>query len=174
MDSYARFQKGYHTFQEWNEPFQRPVSQDICGKGTIESSTICFGCGQPHECYAMYQIGYLLRAQSAYISLTQILNHCTAVRCVLEYLRRTRDHMLSVSSDVLIPVGYITSDFWSDKDSRKSTSGYVPMLQLLEKQLGKQFGSKDSLWNLEWYFWQDSHSQFTVITVGQSLRPKNP
>ena len=33
--------------------------------------------------------------------------------------------MLVYSGDELIPVGYTDSDFMSDKDSRKSTSGYV-------------------------------------------------
>ena len=36
--------------------------------------------------------------------------------------------MLIYGSDELIPVGYTDSDFMSDKDSRKSTSGYVFML----------------------------------------------
>ena len=33
--------------------------------------------------------------------------------------------MFVYSGDELIPVGYTDSDFMSDKDSRKSTSGYV-------------------------------------------------
>ena len=36
--------------------------------------------------------------------------------------------MMICSSDELIPVGYIDTDFLSDKDSKKSTSGYVFML----------------------------------------------
>ena len=36
--------------------------------------------------------------------------------------------MLIYGSDELIPVGYTDFDFMSDKDSRKSTSGYVFML----------------------------------------------
>ena len=36
--------------------------------------------------------------------------------------------MLIYGSDELIPVGYTDSDFMSDKDSRKSTSGNVFML----------------------------------------------
>ncbi|XXG76912.1 hypothetical protein AAC387_Pa08g1173 [Persea americana] len=44
----------------------------------------------------------------------------------------------------------------------------------LVKQLRKQFGSKDSLWNLEWYLWCDSRSQFTVTAAGQSHSPRNP
>ena len=55
-------------------------------------------------------------------------DHWTTVKCILKYLRRTRDYMLIYGSDELIPVGYTDSDFMSDKDSRKSTSGYVFML----------------------------------------------
>ena len=47
---------------------------------------------------------------------------------ILKYLRRTRDYMLIYASDELISVGYTGSDFMSDKDSRKSTSGYMFML----------------------------------------------
>ena len=36
--------------------------------------------------------------------------------------------MLIYGSDDLIPVGYMDSNFMSDKDSRKSTSRYVFML----------------------------------------------
>ena len=36
--------------------------------------------------------------------------------------------MLIYGNDELILVGYTDSDFMSDKDSRKSTSGYVFML----------------------------------------------
>ena len=36
--------------------------------------------------------------------------------------------MLVYSGDELIPVGYTDSDFMSDKDSKKSTSGYVVTL----------------------------------------------
>ncbi|XXG70725.1 hypothetical protein AAC387_Pa07g0137 [Persea americana] len=40
----------------------------------------------------------------------------------------TRDYMLIYDSDELNPAGYTDSDFKSDKDSRKSTSGYVLIL----------------------------------------------
>ncbi|XXG47299.1 hypothetical protein AAC387_Pa02g1965 [Persea americana] len=55
-------------------------------------------------------------------------DHWTAVKCILKYLTRNRDYMLIYDSDELIPVGYTNSDFMSDKDFRKSTSGYVFML----------------------------------------------
>ncbi|XP_075092123.1 retrovirus-related Pol polyprotein from transposon TNT 1-94 [Nicotiana tabacum] len=40
------------------------------------------------------------------------------------YLKRTRDYMLVYHSGDLAPIGYTDSDFQSDRDSRKSTSGY--------------------------------------------------
>ena len=55
-------------------------------------------------------------------------DHWTVVKCILKYSRMTRDYMLIYDSDELIPVRYIDSDFISDKDSRKSTSGYMFML----------------------------------------------
>ena len=40
---------------------------------------------------------------------------------IIKYLKRTKNHMLVYSGDDLILVGYIDSDFMSDKDFRKST-----------------------------------------------------
>ena len=48
-------------------------------------------------------------------------SHWTTVKCILKYLRRTREYMLIYSSDELIPARYTDSDFMSDKDSEKST-----------------------------------------------------
>ncbi|XP_038699661.1 receptor-like protein 15 [Tripterygium wilfordii] len=53
------------------------------------------------------------------------MEHWIAVKHILKYLRRTRDYVLVYKSDELIPTGYTDSDFQSDKDSRKSTLGYV-------------------------------------------------
>ncbi len=36
-----------------------------------------------------------------------------------------RDYILVYSGLDLVPIGYIDSDFQSDQDSRKSTSGFV-------------------------------------------------
>ena len=51
--------------------------------------------------------------------------HWIAVKHILKYLRRTRDYMLVYQSESLEPIGYTNSDFQSDIDSKKSTSGYV-------------------------------------------------
>ncbi|KAA0053145.1 gag/pol protein [Cucumis melo var. makuwa] len=52
-------------------------------------------------------------------------DHWTAVKNILKYLRRTKDYMLVYGSKDLILTGYIDSDFQTDKDARKSTSGSV-------------------------------------------------
>ncbi|XP_075088346.1 secreted RxLR effector protein 161-like [Nicotiana tabacum] len=49
----------------------------------------------------------------------------TAVKHIINYLKRTRNYMLVYHSDDLVPIGYTNSDFQSDRDSRKSTSGNV-------------------------------------------------
>ena len=51
--------------------------------------------------------------------------HWTAIKYIMKYLKRTENYMLVYSGDELIQVGYTDFDFMSDKDSRKSTSGYV-------------------------------------------------
>lgn len=55
-------------------------------------------------------------------------DHWIAVKCVLKYLKRTGNYTLIYDNDELIPFGYTYSDFMSDKDSRKSNSGYVFMI----------------------------------------------
>ncbi|TYK23425.1 retrovirus-related pol polyprotein from transposon tnt 1-94 [Cucumis melo var. makuwa] len=52
-------------------------------------------------------------------------DHWTAVKNILKYLRRTKDYMLTYGSKDLILIGYTDSDFQTDKDARKSTSGSV-------------------------------------------------
>ena len=74
-------------------------------------------CTRPDICYA---VGIVSRYQ-----LNPAPNHWVAVKYILKYLKRTRYHMLMYSGDDLIPLGYTDSDFQSDRDSRKSTSGSV-------------------------------------------------
>ena len=54
--------------------------------------------------------------------------HWTVVNHIFKYLRRTRDYMLVYHDESLEPVRYTDSDFQSNIDSRKSTSGYVSPL----------------------------------------------
>ncbi|XP_070045732.1 secreted RxLR effector protein 161-like [Nicotiana tomentosiformis] len=51
--------------------------------------------------------------------------HWTAVKHIIKYLKRTRDCMLVYHSNDLVPIGYTDSDFQSDIDVRKFTSGNV-------------------------------------------------
>ena len=74
-------------------------------------------CTRPDICYA---IGIVSRYQS-----NPGLAHWIAIKHILKYLRRTRNYMLIYSGADLNPIGYTDSDFMSDKDSRKSTSGSV-------------------------------------------------
>ncbi|KAL4038590.1 hypothetical protein IC575_002212 [Cucumis melo] len=74
-------------------------------------------CTRPDICYA---VGIVSRYQS-----NPGLDHWTAVKIILKYLRRTRDYMLVYGAKDLILTGYTDSDFQTDKDSRKSTSASV-------------------------------------------------
>ena len=74
-------------------------------------------CTRPDICFAVGMV-------SIYQSETGE-EHWIAVKHILKYLRRTRDYMLVYQSESLEPIGYTDSDFQSDIDSRKSTSGYV-------------------------------------------------
>ena len=74
-------------------------------------------CTRPDICYS---VGIVSRYQS-----NPGLKHWESVKHILKYLRRTRNYMLVYSGSDLMPVGYTDSDFQSDPDSRKSTSGSV-------------------------------------------------
>ncbi|KAH9734858.1 Integrase catalytic domain-containing protein [Citrus sinensis] len=74
-------------------------------------------CTRPDICFA---VGMVSRYQS-----NPEPEHWTAVKHIMKYLKRTKNYMLVYSGDELILVGYTDSDFMSNKDSRKSTSGYV-------------------------------------------------
>ncbi|XP_062105110.1 secreted RxLR effector protein 161-like [Humulus lupulus] len=74
-------------------------------------------CTRPDICYA---VGVVSRYQS-----NPGPEHWIAVKHILKYLRRTRDYMLVYKGGVLNPVGYTDSDFQTDVDDRKSTSGMV-------------------------------------------------
>ena len=77
-------------------------------------------CTRPDICYA---VGMVSRFQS-----NPGPDHWTAVKNILKYLRRTRNYMLVFSGIDLKMTGYTDSDFQSDRDSRRSTSGSVFIL----------------------------------------------
>ncbi|KAA0066736.1 gag/pol protein [Cucumis melo var. makuwa] len=74
-------------------------------------------CTRLDICYA---VGIVSRYKS-----NPGLDQWAAVKIILKYLRRTRDYMLVYGAKDLILTGYTDSDFQTDKDSRKSTSGSV-------------------------------------------------
>ncbi|TYK19577.1 gag/pol protein [Cucumis melo var. makuwa] len=74
-------------------------------------------CTRPDICYP---VGIVSRYQS---NLGH--DHWPTVKNILKYLKRTRDYMFVYGSKDLFLTGYTDSDFQSDKDARKSTSGSV-------------------------------------------------
>lgn len=98
--------------------------------------------------------------------------HWVAVKHILKYIRRTRNYMLIYHCEDLTVAGYTYSTFQLDRDSWKSTSGYVftlrwgtiswwmlgsltlltqlwklNILRLVKQQM-KQFGLRSSSWIL--------------------------
>ena len=55
-------------------------------------------------------------------------DHWKAVKCILKYLRRTKDLFLVYGGSDLKLQGYTDSSFQSDKDDNKSMLGFVFML----------------------------------------------
>ena len=53
------------------------------------------------------------------------MEHWKAVKCILKYLRRTKDLLLVYGGNSLKVEGYTDSSFQSDVDDSKSNSGYV-------------------------------------------------
>lgn len=72
-------------------------------------------CMRPNICYT---VGIVSRYQSNLGA-----KHWESVKHILKYLRRTKNYMLVYSGSDLMHVGYTDSDFQSDPNSRKSTSG---------------------------------------------------
>ncbi|KAA0042319.1 retrovirus-related pol polyprotein from transposon tnt 1-94 [Cucumis melo var. makuwa] len=87
-----------------------------CVYKRIINSTVAF-LVLPDICYL---VGIVSRYQS---NLGR--DHWTIVKNILKYLRRTKDYRLVYGSKDLILTGYTDSDFQTDKDARKSTSGSV-------------------------------------------------
>ena len=114
-------------------PFRHGISlsKDQCPKTDEETEimkTVPYASAVGSLMYAMlctrrdicFVVGMVSRYQS-----NPGREHWTAVKHIIKYLKRTRDYMLVYHSDELVPIGYKNSDFQSDMDSRKSTSGNV-------------------------------------------------
>ena len=74
-------------------------------------------CTRPYTCYSVEIV-------SRYHSNPD-REHWTALKHILNYLRRTRDYILIYHGDELAPIGYTDSNLQSYVDLRKSTSRYV-------------------------------------------------
>ncbi|KAK1555494.1 hypothetical protein Q3G72_027257 [Acer saccharum] len=85
----------------------------------LDSGSLMYAmlCTRPDICFA---VGIVSRFQSK-----PGPDHWTTVKHIFKYFRRTKDNMLVYLGGDLIPIGYTYSDFQSDSDSRKSTSGFV-------------------------------------------------
>ena len=118
-------------------------------------------CTRPDICYS---VGIVSRYQS-----DPGREHWTAMKHILKYLRRTRDYMLVYYGDELAPIGYTNSDFQSDADLRKSTSGYV--LHWVEQLLARGVLSNHvlliQLWKLN--MWQLRRKLRKQDGLGNSL-----
>ena len=74
-------------------------------------------CTRPDICFI---VGMVSRYQS-----NPGLAHWVAVKHIFKFLQGTKDYVLEYRANNLMPLVYIDSDFQCDKDSKKSTSGYV-------------------------------------------------
>ena len=78
-------------------------------------------CTRPDLAFVVSVLGHYLSNPG--------LDHWVAVKKVMRYLQKIKDHMLVYKRvDSLDIVGYSDSDFAGCKDDLKSTSGYIFML----------------------------------------------
>ena len=77
----------------------------------------CMSCYAPDQIYAVSMV-------SRYQSNLGLV-HWITVKYILKYLRTSKNYILAYYGADLILVRYTDYDFHSNKDSRKSTSGYV-------------------------------------------------
>ena len=106
------------TLEEENMMRQIPYAS------AVASLMYAMLCTRPDICYS---IGMVSRYQS-----NPGPKHWQVVMHILKYLRRTRNYILVYWCGDLIPIGYTDSDFQSDLDFRKFTSGCVFTLGVLE------------------------------------------
>ncbi|KAA0043455.1 gag/pol protein [Cucumis melo var. makuwa] len=117
-------------------PFKHGVhlSKEQCPKtpqGVKDMRRIPYASAADSLMYAILctklDICYVVEIVSRYQSNLG-LDHLTVVKIILKYLKRTRDYMIVYGAKNFTLTGYTDSDFQIDKDSRKSTSGLVFIL----------------------------------------------
>ncbi len=116
------FRHGVHLSKEHSPktPQEEENMRQIPYASAVGSLMYAMLCTRPDICYA---VGVVSRFQS-----NPGPEHWNAVKHILKYLRRTRNNMLVFSGTDLKMTGYTDSDFQTDRDSRKSTSGSVFIL----------------------------------------------
>ncbi|XP_042521357.1 secreted RxLR effector protein 161-like [Macadamia integrifolia] len=120
------FQHGVHLSKSQcpSTPEDIEEMKRIPYASTIGSLMYDMLCTSPDICYAVGMV-------SCYQSNPRKL-HWNAMKGILKYLRRTKDYFLVYRCDQLSVVGYIDSDFQTDKDDRKSTPGWRPVRLLIK------------------------------------------
>jgi hypothetical protein len=78
---------------------------------------VCNGCTRPDIAHA---VGVVSRYMN---NLGK--EHWEAVKWILKYLRGIANHVLCFGGSETVLQGYVDSDMAGDKDSRRSTTGYV-------------------------------------------------
>ena len=113
------FRHGIHLSREQSPKTPQAVEEmrHIPYASAVGSLMYAMLCTRPDICFA---VGVVSRFQS-----NPGLDHWVAVKHILKYLKRTRNYMLVYSREDMILRGYTDSDFQTDVDSRKSTSGSV-------------------------------------------------
>ena len=96
----------------------REKIKDVPYASAIGSITYAMVCTRPDVCLAISLAG---RYQS-----NPGMDHWTAVKNILKYLKRTKDMFLVYGGDKeLIVNGYVDASFDTDPDDSKSQTGYV-------------------------------------------------
>ena len=127
------FRFSIYDSKKWFFPFRHGIalSKDQCAKtpdeiermkavpyaSTVGSIMYAMFCTRPDICFVVDVDGrYQFNPKQ---------ERWTVVKYILKYLKKTQDLMLVYQVHSLVPLGYKDSDFQSDRDSKKSFSGYV-------------------------------------------------
>ncbi|XP_042482959.1 secreted RxLR effector protein 161-like [Macadamia integrifolia] len=115
------FRHGVHLSKSQNPSTPEDIKEmkRIPYASAVGSLMYAMLCTRPDICYAVVMVS---RYQS-----NPRKEHWNAVKDILKYLR-TKDYFLIYGCDQLSVIGYIDSNFQTDKDDRKSTSGMVFIL----------------------------------------------
>ncbi len=105
----------------WCSSKQEVVAASTCEAEYIAAIMYAMLCTRPDVCLSISLAG---RYQS-----NPRVDHLTAVKNILKYLKRTKDMFLVYGGDEeLVVKGYVDASFNTDLDDSKSQTGYVYML----------------------------------------------